>query len=121
MLAGNLAALGGSCIIAVTATLVWPENYTFPGLLLENQEASIIDETPATPSGESEKDEELVKDKSGATATSAEVPEMRKVPKTAEQFQAEKTGLQKAFRFAMWFSLALTVILIFLVGRPHVA
>lgn len=115
MLAGNLAALGGSCIIAVGATLLWPENYTFPGLLEDSNQETGSDHAPESPSAASEKDAESVKDKSGATATSVQVPELAKTP---EEVQAEKTGLQKAFRFAMYFSLALTVILIFLIPIP---
>ena len=117
MLAGNLAALGSSFIIAVTATILWPENYTFPGTVMEEVEQA-AKEVPSSPSAESEKIGLSDEDKTGAAVSSAEVDELPKASGqiSLEEFEAQKNGLKKAFRFALWFSLALTLILIILVS-----
>ena len=90
---GNLAALGVGTIISVAGTLIWPEYYDFS----QNTVAAIA---PATP--------ELEDKEKDISVTTTQIP--------VDAVEGEDpVSLNRAFRFAVWFSLLLTLILIILV------
>lgn len=90
---GNLAALGVGTIISVAGTLIWPEYYDFS----QNTVAAIA---PATPElDDKEKDISVTTTQTPVDTVEGEDP----------------VSLNRAFRFAVWFSLLLTLVLIILV------
>jgi len=111
MLAGNLASIGVGGIIAVVASLVWPEDFDF-----KSTRALNVRGLSTTKGGgyDDEKTDEKESEKEGGFAEThlAEDDEGTQDP------DLDPVSLNKAFRFAAWSSVALTVIMLILIPLP---
>lgn len=111
MLAGNLGSIAIGGIIATIISLVWPEDYDFAGTRAINSSAS--------PAHHSEpvicRPQEFQDDKAKGTGTSTSsiIVEVAKV-----EAENERVALMKAFKFAAWSSIVLTLIFIILIPLP---
>lgn len=106
MLAGNLAAIGVGGIVATLSSYLWPEDFDFEITRAIN--APTTRHIHARDSTEGEED-----DKKGEEAVDA-----AEVENDESDKELDPAGLQKAFRFAAWSSVALTVVMIFLIPLP---
>ncbi|KAH6904254.1 urea transporter [Coprinopsis sp. MPI-PUGE-AT-0042] len=101
MLAGNIASIGVAGIIAVAASLIWPDNFDWAT-------TRAINVAPAHPSEEEKSDTDSEKKGiSDVTARPASVTESQ-----------EAEGLAKAFKFASYSSVALFVVLVLAIPLP---
>ncbi|KAH9050243.1 urea transporter [Lactarius hengduanensis] len=100
MLAGNLASIGVGGIVAVATSLIWPENFDFDKTRVLNEKV-----------GEniSEKGQELTETRS---VSDEEGPVITPDP------DLDPVALDKAFRFAAWSSLFLTIVMLLLIPLP---
>ncbi|VDC00538.1 unnamed protein product [Peniophora sp. CBMAI 1063] len=109
MLAGNLASIGVGGIVAGVISLIWPENYDFASTRALNapRGPKAADSAPNPPSPTMD---EKKRD-------SAEVTEVAgdDEPVVQPDPDLEPLGLKKAYRFALWSSVALTVVLLILI------
>jgi len=105
MLAGNLAAIGVGGIIASVSSYMWPEDFDFDITRAINAPARHAHRRDSTEGDEDEK-----KSKEAIEAAEVENDESDK--------ELEPAGLQKAFRFAAWSSVVLTVVMIILIPLP---
>jgi hypothetical protein len=130
MLAGNLAALGVGTIISVTATLIWPENYDFDnskfginGYNAGYTSNAEKEDLPSSPSKEMSGDGyETGKEKDVSFVNARQVGGVDKDGVTADEKNVEPekedpVALQRQFRFSVWFSIILALILLILVSR----
>ncbi|KAI0028046.1 urea transporter [Vararia minispora EC-137] len=107
MLAGNLASIGVGGIIAVVWSLIFPENFDFTVTRALNAPKRIPAE-PQSPAMDEKKEKQ-----------DGEVEEERSVETPGfEDPELDPAGLEKAFSFAAWSSVALTLILLILVPFP---
>ncbi|KAF9787824.1 urea transporter [Thelephora terrestris] len=106
MLAGNLAAIGVGGIIATASSYLWPEDFDFEITRAIN--APVTRPLQARDSPEVDEDEK--RSKEGVEAAAVENDE--------SDNELDPAALQKAFRFAAWSSVALTVIMIILIPLP---
>jgi SSS family transporter len=104
MLAGNLASIGVGGIIATATSYIWPEDFNFDITRAINAPGT----RHARDSTEGDEDEK--KSKEAIDAAEVENDETDK--------ELDPVGLQKAFRFAAWSSVALTVVMIILIPLP---
>lgn len=131
MLAGNLASLGTGVIVSVLSTLIWPENCDFTlvqekirnaaGLsgpvFVEKSAANSMDgaNSPEMEQGKEGKDgSESPKDQAHTTIVREEEGPEIVLAGTGESLH----DLDKAFRFAAYFSVSLAVILLILIPLP---
>jgi len=106
MLAGNLAAIGVGGIIATVASYVWPEDFNFDITRAINApSARHIHERDSTEGDEDEK-------------RSKEVVDAAEIENDESDKELDTVGLEKAFRFAAWSSVALTLVMIILIPLP---
>lgn len=107
MLAGNLAALGVGTIISVGSTLIWPDmTFSFASTPFADENTS---GTPQLATDETDDEK-----KGGyVDVTTAAVPQLPTHAQTEDS-----VSLKRAFRFAVIFSLVLTLILIILIPLP---
>ncbi|KIJ64007.1 hypothetical protein HYDPIDRAFT_112519 [Hydnomerulius pinastri MD-312] len=106
MLAGNLASIGVGGIVAVAASLIWPENYDFATTRAINLPASHQN----APHEAEDSDDEKKAQASSASSVSNEAAEIEN--------ELDPVGLKKAFRFAAWSSVIMTVIFMILIPLP---
>ncbi|KAF8839783.1 urea transporter [Paxillus ammoniavirescens] len=105
MLAGNLASIGVGGIVAVVASLIWPENYDFAATRAINLSAA--HKKPADVAEDAE-DEKKVPNSSASTVSNA----------ATQDSELDPVGLKKAFRFAAWSSVIMTIIFMILIPLP---
>ncbi|KIK93077.1 hypothetical protein PAXRUDRAFT_829359 [Paxillus rubicundulus Ve08.2h10] len=105
MLAGNLASIGVGGIVAVVASLLWPENYDFVATRAINTLGA--HKKPAEVAEDTE-DEKKVPNSSALTVSNA----------TTQDSKLDPVGLEEAFRFAAWSSVIMTVIFMILIPLP---
>jgi len=115
MLAGNLASIGVGGIIAVFASLLWPEDFDFESTRALNvKPRADVDTKGATNTDEKADDKALEEEHGSAELRSLDGEEPFVVPDP----DLDPVALDKAFRFAAWSSVALTVIMLILVPLP---
>ncbi|KAI6000812.1 urea transporter [Pisolithus albus] len=107
MLAGNLGSIATGGIIATIVSLIWPEDYDFAATRAINLPASHR-KTPAVDDGEV-----YVEKKAPDPSISSVLNEGPKLDN-----ELDPAGLNKAFKFAAWSSVALTLIFLILVPLP---
>lgn len=117
MLAGNLASIGVSFIISVATTYIWPQHYDFSETRALKTVEQTADGRVVHHGGlaETEKDsdaDEDISDKKSVTPTAAEVEEAEREQAAAN---LDPHGLEKAYKFAVWASVILFVVLILVV------
>lgn len=130
MLAGNLASLGTGLIVSVVTTLIWPENCDFALVQEKIRSASgksgpiFVEKgvSPESPSSSMDGSDPTTKKEDGADSSPKEVGDATVREEGAEIVLAD-TGeslhdLDKAFRFAAYFSVTLAVILLVLIPLP---
>jgi len=106
MLAGNLAAIGVGGIVATVSSYVWPEDFNF-------DITRAINAPSARHAHERDSTEGDLDDKKSKEATEA-----AEVENDQSDNELDPVGLQKAFRFAAWSSVALTLVMIILIPLP---
>jgi hypothetical protein len=106
MLAGNLAAIGVGGIIATASSYLWPEDFDFEITRAIN--APTARDAKARDSTEGDEDDKKSK----------EAVETAEVENDESDNELDPAALHKAFRFAAWSSVALTVIMIILIPLP---
>lgn len=106
MLAGNLAAIGVGGIVATAASYLWPEDFDFEITRAINAPTA----RPAHGRDSTEGDEDEKKSKEAIDAAEIENDDSDK--------ELDPAALQKAFRFAAWSSVALTLVMIILIPIP---
>jgi len=116
MLAGNLASIGVGGIVAVVSSLIWPEDFDFEvsralNVARHTSTHAKVDTVGDEKVGEkvSEKEHEITETRS---VTDEEGPGVTPDP------DLDPVALDKAFRFAAWSSLALTLIMLLLIPLP---
>ncbi|KZT18743.1 urea transporter [Neolentinus lepideus HHB14362 ss-1] len=117
MLAGNLASIGVGGIIAVITSLIWPEDFDFEATRAINAKGheKIVDSSNEKNDGsmdgiEEKKRREFASDDVGSV--------LSEVAAMEEEHELDPVGLKKAYRFASWSSVALTLILLIIVPLP---
>lgn len=110
MLAGNLASIGVGAIIATATSYIWPENFDFEATRAVNRPAPQEPELEKEPQLSEKSDS---KSQDGSTRSVSVEPDH-----FSEDKELDPDGLNKAFRFAAWSSLGLTIILIILIPLP---
>jgi len=105
MLAGNLAAIGVGGIVASVSSYFWPEDFNFD--LTRAINAPSARQAHERESPEMDEDEKRSK----------EAVETAEVENDSDK-ELDPDGLQKAFRFAAWSSIALTLVMIILIPLP---
>ncbi|KAN0125892.1 urea transporter [Russula decolorans] len=115
MLAGNLASIGVGGIVAVAASLVWPEDFDFESTRALNIRAA----APRVTSGVESDDEKTSEKEPEKGHVSTEAHEaVDESPIIIIDPDLDPVLLDKAFRFAAWSSAALTVVLLILIPFP---
>lgn len=107
MLAGNLGSIAIGGIIATIVSLIWPEDYDFAATRAINSPAS-HHQAPAVGEGDVYA-EKKVPDSSISSV-------VNEAPKLDNEL--DTVGLNKAFKFAAWSSVALTLIFMILIPLP---
>jgi len=120
MLAGNLASIGVGGIVSVAASLIWPEDFDFESTRVLNIRAPVSTEAKEGPYGDEKADEkadekEPEKDRGSAEMHSAVDDDG---PIITLDPDLDPASLTKAFRFAAWSSVVLTVIMLILIPLP---
>lgn len=116
MLAGNLASIGVGGIVAVAASLVWPEDFDFES----TRGLNITVAAPKVTRGV-EYDDEKTSEKEaekGQVSTEAHEAVDYESPIITTDPDLDPVALDKAFRFAAWSSAALTVVMLILIPLP---
>jgi len=104
MLAGNLASIGVGGIIATVSSYFWPEDFNFDITRAIHAPSAHVHRR------DSAEDEDEKKSREAVEAAVVENDESDK--------ELDPDGLQKAFRFAAWSSVVLTVVMIILIPLP---
>ncbi|KAG6332114.1 hypothetical protein ID866_6974 [Astraeus odoratus] len=107
MLAGNLGSIAIGGIIAVSISLIWPEDYDFASTRAINSP-----EAPTNHKKPAEVVEEYIDEKKDSSASSVENDAVKL------EKELDPVGLNKAFRFAAWSSIVLTLIFMILIPLP---
>jgi len=116
MLAGNLASIGVGGIVAVAASLIWPEDFDFESTRMLNVRAAAPKET----SGVEPDDEKTFEKEPEKEHVSTEAHEAvdYESPIITTDPDLDPVSLDEAFRFAAWSSAALTVVMLILIPFP---
>jgi len=116
MLAGNLASIGVGGIIAVFSSLIWPENFDFESTRALNIGSRASAGTKEATDSDEKADEKAL----GKEHGSAEVQSLSEGegPIIVPDPDLDPVALQKAFRFAAWSSVVLTVVMLILIPLP---
>jgi len=116
MLAGNLASIGVGGIVAVAASLIWPEDFDF-------EETRVLNVALRTSTHA--KDDTIGDEKVGEKISEKghEITETRSLsddecPAITPDPDLDPVALDKAFRFAAWSSLLLTLVMLLLIPLP---
>ncbi|EPT04820.1 hypothetical protein FOMPIDRAFT_1156291 [Fomitopsis schrenkii] len=111
MLSGNLASIGVGGIIAVTTSLIWPDDFDF--------EATRAINTPSH-TAEDQGSEEYVDEKKRVASEVSTEPVVDPPEEVAaeEERELDPGALNKAFRLAAWASVTLTLIMLIIVPLP---
>jgi len=104
MLAGNLASIGVGGIVSCVSSYLWPEDFNFDITRAIN--------APATHSSTHENYEE--EKKAEVTTAVAEIDDKNAVIDD----DLDPVALNKAFRFAAWSSVVLTLVMIIIIPLP---
>ncbi|KAH8827641.1 urea transporter [Flagelloscypha sp. PMI_526] len=113
MLAGNLGSIGVGGIISVLVSYIWPEDFDFESTrALNRPEGSAAMHHEARDSIEVSSNSE--KKDPGSSVVKPVTPSLAE----QEKDELDPIGLQKAFKFATWSSVALLLIMIILIPLP---
>ncbi|KAL4063427.1 urea transporter [Scleroderma citrinum] len=110
MLAGNLGSIAIGGIISTVISLIYPEDYDFAGTRAINSRAPPKNENKHVV----EVSEAYVDEKKAQGSSASSV--INQVP--APENELDPVGLTKAFKFAAWSSVALTLIFMILIPLP---
>ncbi|KAH7890245.1 urea transporter [Phlebopus sp. FC_14] len=105
MLSGNLASIGVGGIVAVLASLIWPENYDFSATRAIN--APSTHKKPSEDTEVSSQDEKKAPDSSASSVTADSL-----------ENELDPVRLTKAFNFASWSSVIMTLVFMILIPIP---
>ncbi|EJD35922.1 Na+/solute symporter [Auricularia subglabra TFB-10046 SS5] len=116
MLAGNLASIGVGGIIAVVASLLKPDNFNFDVTRAINaphhhHEAG---QPSRPPEEEKEKEKEKQNERDAEVQSTSGSSEIGRT----DADELDPAGLELAFRFAVWSSVVLLLVLIILIPLP---
>ncbi|KAN0082797.1 Sodium:solute symporter family domain containing protein [Tylopilus felleus] len=104
MLGGNLASIGMGGIVSVIVSLIWPDNYDFA-------------DTRAINSPVAKKTVHVVvgadTEKKGSHGSVASVSDENELDN-----ELDPVGLKKAFRFAVWSSVVMTLVFLIIIPIP---
>lgn len=117
MLAGNLASIGVGGIVAVATSLIWPENFDFEATRALN----VAPRTSSTHTKEDTISDEKVGEKTsekGHGFTDTHSVSDEEGPVITPDPDLDPIALDKAFRFAAWSSVLLTIIMLLLIPLP---
>ncbi|KAI0281759.1 urea transporter [Russula aff. rugulosa BPL654] len=117
MLAGNLASIGVGGIVAVAVSLIWPEDFDFESTRVLNIEAAAPVAVTSGVESDDEKTSEKEQEK-GHVSTEAHEAVDYESPIITLDPDLDPVSLDKAFRFAAWSSVALTLIMLILIPFP---
>lgn len=122
MLTGNLASIGVGGIIAVVTSLIWPENFNFDATRAINAKVHEKDTRHGSEASNRQTEESLDGLDEKKRQESSASDDVRSISSDAaameEELELDPVGLKKAFRFASWSSVALTLILLILIPLP---
>ncbi|KAH0826323.1 urea transporter [Lanmaoa asiatica] len=104
MLGGNLASIAVGGIVAVIASLIWPDNYDFT-------ETRAINMPAVKKTVRYVQDVEAEKKDAPASVTSVS-------DETDLDNELDPVSLRKAFRFAVWASVIMTLVFLILIPLP---
>jgi len=119
MLAGNLASIGVGCIISVGATYLWPEDFDF-----ESTRKMKMAVTVTPPSVVKKQEDDIEETKEGSVdekeKDSPDSPIVGADVLAAELVDADldPPSLEKAYKWAVWASVILFVLLIIVIPLP---
>jgi SSS family transporter len=113
MLAGNLASIGVGGIVAVATSLIWPEDFDFDITRALNVATRTSTHTKEESSGD-----EKVGEKVGHELTETRSVSYEEGPGITPDPDLDPVALDKAFRFAAWSSVVLTVVMLLLIPLP---
>ncbi|TFK50521.1 urea transporter [Heliocybe sulcata] len=121
MLSGNLASIGVGGIIAVVTSLIWPEDFDFEATRAINAKVHEKIAVPGSDSSSRKVDGSMdgVDEKKRQASASDDVQSVSsEVAAMEEEQELDPVGLKKAYRFASWSSVALTLILLIIIPLP---
>ncbi|KAI0300569.1 urea transporter [Multifurca ochricompacta] len=116
MLAGNLASIGVGGIVAVVASVIWPEEFDFESTRALNIKRSASIGTNKVTYSDEKVDEKTTDKEHGFAETNFVLEE--EGPIIAPDPDLDPVALDKAFRFATWSSVLLTIIMLILIPLP---
>jgi len=116
MLAGNLASIGVGGIISTVTSYIWPDNFDFAITREINAPRVHVSEHGKRDSSPDEADIEEKDVKRDAT-TDVEIVDDDE-PVVQPDPDLDPAGLEKAYSFASWSSLILTLVLLILIPLP---
>ncbi|KAI9567815.1 urea transporter [Boletus coccyginus] len=106
MLGGNLASIGIGGIVSVIASLIWPDNYDFAETRAIN-----LPVVKRTVHHDSAEDIKIEKKEVPVSVTSAS-------DEIEIDSELDPVGLKKAFKFAVWSSVIMTLIFMIIIPLP---
>ncbi|KAI0295683.1 urea transporter [Russula brevipes] len=109
MLAGNLASIGVGGIVAVVASVLWPEDFDFESTRALNVRTRVTTVTQVGKPYGDEKGSEIAETRSAADDEGGIV---------TPDPDLDPISLTKAYRFATWSSVALTLVMLILIPLP---
>ncbi|EJD07865.1 urea transporter [Fomitiporia mediterranea MF3/22] len=123
MLAGNLASIGVSGIVAIVSSLIFPDSFDFHATRSINSVPThhVHKEEKGYESGNRISQKEGYVDDKSPIASPVEVrsvSEREHVVGVTDTDELETAGLKSAFRFAAWSSVILLLVMIILVPLP---
>ncbi|TFY55004.1 hypothetical protein EVJ58_g8521 [Rhodofomes roseus] len=116
MLSGNLASIGMGGIIAVSTSLIWPDDFNFEATRAINTPSHV----PSEKDGVGRESEEYVDEKKRVASEVSTEPVVNSTEAAMEEEEKEldPNALKKAFRLAAWSSVALTLIMLIIIPLP---
>ncbi|KAM0752686.1 Na+/solute symporter [Meredithblackwellia eburnea MCA 4105] len=117
MLAGNLASIGVGGIITVVSAYMWPENFDFESTrALHAHSESPAEEAAEAAEEGSEKDGKDEVPPVALKSAAASVDPLADIALSDES--AQRAGLERAYKIAVWVSVGLFVLLILVIPLP---
>ncbi|KZT03620.1 urea transporter [Laetiporus sulphureus 93-53] len=117
MLSGNLASIGIGGIVAVTTSLIWPEDFNFDitrAINKSSTSSSSADEKSVDADHQDHFDEK----KQHSSDVSLEPVISAEAAAAEEAKELDPAALQKAFDLAAWSSIALTLVMLIIIPLP---